>query len=255
MGRGFSVSSFSLKVLQKLSGGAKGKLLADGGLAVGPIRAPQSLVKNLLHAELIEIGSGEAVLISDVGRMFLRRQAVARETKARKEAVAPGRRDAFARQHQKLQTQETGAGKKKERIVKNIGGTPLAWLLQRKDRDGRPFITREQFEAGEQLARDYEYAGLMPRTVSHYDGIPISGKKYFQWAKGDPGYTQLAAKKRVEKAVAFVGPGLADVLIRVCCYHEGLEQAEKSLNWPTRSAKLVLKFALTRLAEHYDPRN
>ena len=48
-----------------------------------------------------------------------------------------------------------------------------------------------------------------------------------------------------------VGPGLDDILLRVCCLSWGLEAAERELNWPRRSARLVLRIALERLAAHY----
>jgi hypothetical protein len=40
-------------------------------------------------------------------------------------------------------------------------------------------------------------------------------------------------------------------LLRVCCFLEGIESAEKALGWPSRSGKLVLGLALDRLARHY----
>ena len=48
-----------------------------------------------------------------------------------------------------------------------------------------------------------------------------------------------------------LGPGLSDVVFRVCCFLEGLETAEKRLGWSARSGKVVLKIALERLALHY----
>ena len=47
------------------------------------------------------------------------------------------------------------------------------------------------------------------------------------------------------------GPGLADVLWRVVCAGEALTAAERALEWPSRSAKLVLRFALDRVAGFY----
>lgn len=61
----------------------------------------------------------------------------------------------------------------------------------------------------------------------------------------------LAARARVAHALKAVGPGLGDVLVSVCCFLYGLEDSERRLQWPRRSAKLVLKFALQRLAVHY----
>ena len=48
-----------------------------------------------------------------------------------------------------------------------------------------------------------------------------------------------------------LGPGLSDVVFRVCCFLEGLETVEKRLGWSARSGKVVLKIALERLAAHY----
>jgi hypothetical protein len=60
------------------------------------------------------------------------------------------------------------------------------------------------------------------------------------------------ARKRVADALAELGPGLSDVVLRCCCYLEGLETAEKKLGWSARSGKIVLRIALIRLKRHYD---
>ena len=59
------------------------------------------------------------------------------------------------------------------------------------------------------------------------------------------------ARVRVAKALEALGPGLSDIVFRVCCFLEGLETAEKRLGWSARSGKVVLKIALERLAKHY----
>ena len=46
-----------------------------------------------------------------------------------------------------------------------------------------------------------------------------------------------------------LGPGLSDIVFRVCCFLEGLETAEKRLGWSARSGKVVLKIALERLGD------
>ncbi len=61
----------------------------------------------------------------------------------------------------------------------------------------------------------------------------------------------IAAKERVVRALRAVGPELAGVLVDVCCELHGLEVAEKAQGWPQRADKVVLQFALTRLARHY----
>ncbi|MGF1607500.1 MAG: DUF6456 domain-containing protein [Rhodothalassiaceae bacterium] len=67
-----------------------------------------------------------------------------------------------------------------------------------------------------------------------------------------PSDIRVDAKRRFDRAEAAVGPGLADILVRVCCWLEGLEQAEAGLGWPVRSGKVVLAIALDRLADHYE---
>jgi hypothetical protein len=61
----------------------------------------------------------------------------------------------------------------------------------------------------------------------------------------------IAAKERVMRALDAVGPELAGVLVDICCELKGLEEAERSHDWPQRAGKVVLQLALTRLARHY----
>ncbi len=83
----------------------------------------------------------------------------------------------------------------------------------------------------------------------NWDPVRISGQG------GDRGLSpterQIAAKARFDGAMAEAGKGLSDILWRVVCAGEGLPDAEKSLGWPARSGKLVLKLALDRVAYFY----
>jgi hypothetical protein len=66
-----------------------------------------------------------------------------------------------------------------------------------------------------------------------------------------PSEGPMAARDRVGKALSYLGPGLADSALRVCCFLEGLEACERRMGWSARSGKVVLKIALQRLSRHY----
>ncbi|RZJ83867.1 MAG: hypothetical protein EON88_28070, partial [Brevundimonas sp.] len=57
----------------------------------------------------------------------------------------------------------------------NLGETPIAWLLRRKDRHGRPWLTPAQGVAGERLSRDAEIALSGPSLTMRWDALPRSG--------------------------------------------------------------------------------
>lgn len=131
--------------------------------------------------------------------------------------------------------------------------SPLAWLQSRKDKGGQPLITEAQFTAGERLGADYWRAQMMPRVTADWSGIASSRRM----RRSTPGAGVeissgvLAARERVHRALAAVGPELAGILVDVCCHDRGLEAAGNAEGWPQRAAKVVLQLALTRLARHY----
>ena len=67
----------------------------------------------------------------------------------------------------------------------------------------------------------------------------------------DPRGAQIDAKRRFDSPIAHAGPGLADILWRIVCAGEGMREAETALGWPARAGKLVLAFALDRVADYY----
>lgn len=179
-------------------------------------------------------------VLSDAGLGWLRR--------------ALAEQDAFAAQHQlrsfRMITDEQGV----ERLVTvNDGESPLGWLHRRCGSDGKPLIDRAQFEAGERLRRDFTLAQLTPRLAVDFTAPVIGGRRGTKTEAPLP-ETVLAAKQRVNRALKFAGPGLAELLLDVCCYLIGLEEAEREKGWPKRAGKIVLQIALDRLAQHYGMR-
>ena len=182
----------------------------------------------------------ECYLVSAAGEAWWRRQA--------------GGAEPFRAQHQLLGEcviEEPGRGVVRRQV--NLGETPLGWLRKRKGPDGRPFLSDIEMEAGERLRRDYTLAALGSRVTADWSAMAahVDQSRSGPSSGGDVSLAALDARRRVERALASVGPGLGDVLLETCCYLSGLEQAEQLLGWPQRSAKIVLKIALARIATHY----
>ena len=84
-----------------------------------------------------------------------------------------------------------------------------------------------------------------------WDSAPIARGRGGSAPQPDLSGAQIDAKRRFNHAVARAGPGLADILWRIVCAGEGMRDAETALGWPARSGRLVLAFALDRIADHY----
>lgn len=132
------------------------------------------------------------------------------------------------------------------RVLVNLAESPLGWLW------ARDLVSRRQFEAGERLRADWERAGLGARITMSWDAAaaPSRGARGAPDAP-DPTLSAISAKARMNGALDAAGPGLKDILWRVVCACEGLSAAEAALGWPTRAGKLVLGFALDRVADYY----
>ena len=129
--------------------------------------------------------------------------------------------------------------------------SPLAWLARRRGRDGRAFIDAVQFMAGERLRADFTRAQMMPRTTADWSGAGRSPTRHATRTGLDASEAALAAKQRVARAMAGVGPEFSGMLLDVCCFLKGMEQVEQERGWPLRTGKVVLGLALDRLARHY----
>ncbi|TXC72179.1 hypothetical protein FSB78_15435 [Sphingomonas ginsenosidivorax] len=135
---------------------------------------------------------------------------------------------------------DTGAARGRT-VTVNLAESPLGWLRS------RGLVSARQFEAGERLRGDYETASLAPRVTMRWAARVDGGGGDAL----DPTLAQIAAKRRFDAALAAAGAGLADILWRVVCAGEGMPAAEKALGWPARAGRLVLTFALDRVADHY----
>lgn len=137
---------------------------------------------------------------------------------------------------------EEGGSRTTRTVTVNIAESPLSWLHARGHLDDR------LFDAGEKLRGDYERAQLPPSITMRWDPVRVK-------STGERGLSsserQIAARQRFDGAIGAAGKGLEDILWRVVCAGEALPEAEKTLGWPARSGKLVLRIALERVAEYY----
>lgn len=135
-----------------------------------------------------------------------------------------------------------GGAKPRRTVTVNLAESPLVWL------HARGHLSDRLLDAGEALRADYERAQLSPNVTMRWDTVRVK-------STGERGLSaserQVAARQRFDGAIKAAGRGLEDILWRVVCAGEALPEAEKTLGWPARSGKLVLRIALERVAEFY----
>lgn len=129
--------------------------------------------------------------------------------------------------------------------------TPVTALARRRDKGGNPFLTAELVSAAERLREDFEAAQTGAKVALDWDSL-LTGPQRGTGSGLPAGRGASAARDRVLAALADLGPGLADMALRCCCFMEGLETAERRLGWSARSGKIVLRIALLRLVRHYE---
>lgn len=203
----------------------------------GAISATVTILQKLASAGAV-LRTGDRITLTSAGRTALRR------------AAAPA--DAFQAQHRQTLASSVEAAGVHTTVEINQAESPLALLMRRKDKQGRPFLSRAQFEAGERLRGDYTRGSIMPRLGANWEAGVSRGRRGAGSA-GDLTDAALAARQRVDRAVTAVGPEVSGLLVDVCCFLKGLETVERERNWPARSAKIVLGTALAALARHYRP--
>lgn len=214
---------------------APDQLLLDGGDR-GRISVQRTLVDDLIEEGLV-IWSASQLNLTPLGAALL---ADLQESPHRHQHAEVG--------YQTVHTEEGFVP-----LQVNRSESPLAMLARRKDRNGNPFLSEREFRAGERLRADYTRGQLMPRMSANWE-TPVSNTRRGPRDRiTDLTDAALAARMRVNRALQAVGPELAGPLVDVCCFLKGIEQVESERGWPPRSAKLILKTALSVLSRHYEP--
>ena len=163
-----------------------------------------------------------------------------------KQGQAPGKTAGARLSERLVERSIEGPDGRWHKVMVNLSESPVSWL------HARALLSRRQYEAAEALRRDWERAAMGARVTMSWDSAaaPSRGQRA---NAGVPDRTiaQMSARDRLNSALAAAGPGLSDILWRVVCACESLGAAERALGWPVRAGKLVLGFALDRVADHY----
>lgn len=202
------------------------------GISLGGGRFSRRAGEELRAADLAAARVGGRMVITAPGLARLRREQ-------------GGEVEPFRGQHlDVVRSREAG-----EPPLRDAGESPLAWMARRRDRDGRPMIDPVEYEAGERLRRDITQALMLPKMGTDWTAPRVDGGGARDPASGSD--SAVAARQRVRSALAAVGSDLSDLLLDLCGFLKGLERIEAERRWPARSAKVVARIALGRLAEHY----
>jgi hypothetical protein len=210
-----------------------------GGLSLGAGRFPAALAEVLVRHDLAAWEVGAAP-----NRPQLRMSVAGAAHRKRADAGEEGFRD----QHGSVALVSTTTEHGSERLRVELDESPLDWLRRRRDREGAPFIEAAHLQAGERLRSDITQAGLLPSVTARWDPVRADGGPR---GPADASDRVIGARQRVRHAFEAVGADFSDLLIDLCGFLKGLETIERERRWPPRSAKVVVRLALARLAEHY----
>jgi hypothetical protein len=196
-------------------------------------------------------GAGRVITyeITAAGRAALKR-LLAEDQAARTglaEAAHP-----FGAQHGDWEEVQVDGPEGPRRLRLNVAESPLGLLGRRREKDGTLFLTPDLVRAGERLREDFECAQIGPRVAQNWDRFLTAGADRGGFPGDGKGAGPAAARARVAAALSDLGPGLGDMVLRVCCFLEGLEATERRMGWSARSGKIVLRIGLMRLKRHYD---
>jgi hypothetical protein len=215
-------------------------LAPNKGVTVVRARLPAAAADAALAEGLVRWereGAERRLALTDAGRAHLRRLSAPEAEQA----------EPFRAQHASYALRQLEKGARPTLV--NEAESPLAWLARRKDREGRSFLDAAQLEAGERFRRDIEQAQLLQRVTANWEASINAARRGAD--VGAVSEVAIDARRRLARAFDAVGPEMAGLVTDVCGYLKGLEIVESERGWPPRSAKVVLRIALDRLARHY----
>lgn len=224
----------------ELSGAVRGTETATVELAAASARLR-------VEAAILLLAARQGLIRRDGAR--IRPLPEAQAFIARHEAAEPD----FARPHRDLAETTMAIDGETARVTRNLSESPLSALERLKGRAGETYFPREAMAAGERLHLDFTRGQLQPQITMRFEPRLDTSVKGARGGVADLSDTAIAARLRVNRALAALGPELSGVALDICCFMKGLETVERERQWPPRSAKLMLKTALMALHRHYTP--
>lgn len=159
--------------------------------------------------------------------------------------------DTFSAQHRNMETQNMFHPDGIERLTRrNTRGRALNVLKRMKAAQGQAFLSADEVEAAERFMRDYHNSGLGRLGNQSYDRVFVDGDNRKNTTE-DIAIAQLDAKKKMNRALSALGPGLDKAVIAVCSDHGDLEALERKEGWAKNSGRTLVKLALARLSDFY----
>ncbi|HCQ81804.1 MAG TPA: hypothetical protein DIT66_03190 [Rhodobiaceae bacterium] len=190
-------------------------------------------VKRWIASDLVSEMPDRDIMLNKTGRAWVRRDLG---------RTIDGVRG-FQAQHQVRAGQQADDG---STVQRNVSQTVLEWVKLRP-RGARFSVSDAEFAAGMQLQNDVfaaQYTSRMGMDWSRPDYVDGGGHR-------EPNFYAVDARRRVQKALYYVGPGLSHMVLDMCCELRGVEENEKLFDLPRRSSRLVLKLGLSRLSVFY----
>lgn len=202
----------------------------------GTIACENKLLQKLYNLAIIELKTGK-ITITDAGKQHL--------LELKKLIVTDATHD------RDLDMQWINLDGHLQSVMVNPAESPLALLYRLNKQTGRRFLSDEEFQAGERLRADFTRGNMLPSITANWEPVAVKRSSGERGGAADLSDHALDCRARVEKALKAVGPELSGVLLDICCFLKGLELVERERVWPARSAKMLLKTALSILHRHY----
>lgn len=134
------------------------------------------------------------------------------------------------------------------RVGEMGAGHAIASQLDKLSGGKSGFYEAHHVTAAQKMAIWGERAQLRQRVTMSYDPAQVGGRR----GGGDrSGIADMAieARKAIARLYTQLPRDCAEILIDVFVYEKGLQTIETERGWPRRSAKLVLRIGLDRLAQ------